>query len=827
MTDKKTARESAGQAINSHHNNTLIVRRNVSNNYLDAPSQFRQAIIDAGLTPPEVIESDAVLHRFASNGTRRDQAGWYVFYADGVPAGKFGCWRTGMSQPWRADIGRALTADELAQHRARMNAVKDMRERAEREQRAEAAERAAQLVAATSPAPTDHPYLVRKGIAANGLLVGADGRLLIPMHDSTGALSSLQFIDAEGDKRFLTGGRVKGCSYTIGEPGETVCIAEGFATSAAIHAATGHAVVVAFTAGNLEAVATDCRKKWPKSRLVVCADDDAVTVGNPGRTKATAAARAIGGLLAVPDFGLERPERATDFDDLLQHRGADSVLACITAAKAPDKEPWAEALPLIDESVSAPYPLDALPGAIGDAVREVVDFVQCPPAMAACSALSSLSVAAQGLVNVSRGPDLIGPISVFTLTVADSGERKSECDKRFSEALRQWERDQLKLIAPDLANSRADHAAWEQERDAVRANIKKARAKGESTEEARKELAELEEGKPRSVREPRLLLESETAENLAWTLGRPDGWPSAGLLSSEAGVIFGGHSMRPDSIMQSLAILNKFWSDELLRVGRRTSESFEVDGARLTMGLAVQPEAVQTFFEKSQGLARGTGFLARFLFAWPGSTQGTRLYRDGPRHWPGLQAYQSRLRSFLEIPLKFDESDRLSPMLLAMQPEAFEIWRAFYDGVEREQSVLGELFDLRDVASKAADNCARVAALFHVLQHGPIGTIAAQDVAAAARIVTWHLAEAKRFLGELSLPLTISNAAKLEFWLIAVCHRQNVAAVAMRDVMNRGPNPVRRKEALQAALKELIDANRVRLTQDGRTIEINPALLER
>src|SRR5262245_55008201 len=77
-----------------------------------ATEQFRDAIRAAGLKPPEVIEPDGKLHRFASNGVRGDDAGWYVFHEDGISAGRFGCWRTGLSQMWRSDIGRKLTADE-------------------------------------------------------------------------------------------------------------------------------------------------------------------------------------------------------------------------------------------------------------------------------------------------------------------------------------------------------------------------------------------------------------------------------------------------------------------------------------------------------------------------------------------------------------------------------------------------------------------------------------------------------------------------------------------------------------------------------------------
>lgn len=785
--------------------------------------RFRDAIKAAGLTPPDAIEPDGELHRFASNGKRGDLAGWYVLHADGIPAGAFGCWRSGLSENWQAEVGRTLTDEERAEYRRRMEESARKREEAEREAHAQARQRAEELWSEAKPATNAHPYLANKRAKAHGLRVAADGRLLVPVRDRGGALHSLQFIAADGEKRFLPGGRMAGGYFAIGKPGAVLCIAEGYATAATIHETTGHPVAVAFNAGNLEAVARTLREKLPSVRLILCADDDAATEGNPGIAKATAAARAVGGLLAVPGFGADRPQGATDFNDLAAHRGPDAVRECIASAKPPEAEAWPEPLPLVGEANTLPYPLDALPGTIGEAVREVVRFVQCPEALAACSALSALSVAGQALANVRRGSGLGGPLSLYLLAVAESGERKTECDKRFSEPLRQWETDERARIKTDLAKSRADLAAWEQECEAVKANIKQARKAGESTEQFRVELEMLEASKPEPVRDPRLLLESETAENLAWTLAKPDGWPSAGLLSSEAGVVFGGHAMKRDSIVQSLALLNKLWSGESLKVGRRTSESFELAGARLTMGLAVQPQTVETFFEESKGLARTTGFAARFLIAWPESTQGTRFYRDPPDGWPGLTAFHARLRELLDKPLALNAEGVLMPPPLDMDPHAFRAWVQFHDGVERELGGFGELSNLKDAASKAAENAARLAGLFHLYERGPNGRISADHFAAAARIVTWHLSEARRFLGGMALPKSVANALKLEAWLVAACRARGEDGITAREVMNRGPNPVRRKADLQAALHELTEAHRAKL--EGNAIRVNPALL--
>ena len=300
----------------------------------DATQQFRDAIRAAGLIPPDVIEADGKLRRFASNGKRKDDAGWYLLHGDGIPAGSFGDWRTGFSQTWRADIGRTLTHEEEDAHRAKIEAMRREREAEEVRRTAEAKATAAEIWKAAQSAPANHPYLTRKGIQAHGAKLH-DEKLVIPMR-ADGVIHSLQFIGPDGEKRFLTGGRVSGCYFSIGNPkgAAALCICEGFATGATIHEAAGYPVAVAFNAGNLLAVAKNMSDKFPELPLILCADDDSKTEGNPGLTKATEAARSVGGLLAIPDFGTDRPDKATDFNDIAALRGLDAVKQAIEQVAA-------------------------------------------------------------------------------------------------------------------------------------------------------------------------------------------------------------------------------------------------------------------------------------------------------------------------------------------------------------------------------------------------------------------------------------------------------------------------------------------------------------
>lgn len=264
---------------------------------------FRQVIQEAGIEPPAGIYADGILHRFTVPGDKsRSNNGWYVFHPDVPAAGRFGCWKRGIDERWCSKSYQSFTLEEKARYTAKMEAMKKQRD--EERERIQAECRAWCLDAweQAKDATNKNPYLEKKGVQSYGLKAFKDS-LLIPLMDMAGVIHGLQFISPDGSKKFKTGTNKAGHLYKIGKSKDkTVLICEGYATGASLHQATGHAVVIAFDAGNLKPVAEVIRAKCPDYKIIICADDDHTTEGNPGLTKATEAARAVGGLLAVPVF---------------------------------------------------------------------------------------------------------------------------------------------------------------------------------------------------------------------------------------------------------------------------------------------------------------------------------------------------------------------------------------------------------------------------------------------------------------------------------------------------------------------------------------------
>ena len=272
-----------------------------------SPSML-QAMLTAGLEPFKdlALVPDGKLRRYRVRGDKAGSAnGWYVLHDHPILAGAFGSWKTGESHNWREVREKPPTREERAQLLRQMQAAQAARVVEQAAVHAQARARAEKLWQQARPATNAHPYLERKRIAAIGIRRLRD-MLLIPARDSAGMLHTLQFIGPDGSKRFLSGGRIAGCYYAMGRPAGALLLCEGYATGATLHQATGQAVAVAFNCGNLPAVARALRAKFPALRIVVCADNDTSTPGNPGTTRAQEAARAVGGLVAVPRFAEAR-----------------------------------------------------------------------------------------------------------------------------------------------------------------------------------------------------------------------------------------------------------------------------------------------------------------------------------------------------------------------------------------------------------------------------------------------------------------------------------------------------------------------------------------
>jgi phage/plasmid primase-like uncharacterized protein len=300
----------------------------------------------AGLIPPRDVVLDGKLHRF-DPGTKgkpgHDMPGWYVAYSDGIPAGRFGCWRSGIEHAWRADVGRALSpADEMA-HARRLAEAKAARDAELKRKRETVANTAEKIWSEAGAAHPEHPYLARKGIAAHGARVTGDGRLVVPLYAPDGNLASLQYISHEGGKLYHAGGQTGGCYWMVGttdEPG-TIYIAEGFATAATIHEVTNRPCVVAYSASNLVPVTGLIRERHGATQeIVIVADNDA---SGTGQKYADQASAKHGARIVMPPIHGDANDYAqagNDLKILLHPPATDWLIPADTFCQEPAPIKW-------------------------------------------------------------------------------------------------------------------------------------------------------------------------------------------------------------------------------------------------------------------------------------------------------------------------------------------------------------------------------------------------------------------------------------------------------------------------------------------------------
>ena len=291
-----------------------------------------------GYAPQRLYETNGRPIRFG-----RGKSAWaFVHYVNDTWFVYYGDWRTGEQYEWTSRNQHDLPEVE------RRRLEENVRRRLEQEKQKQEVQQAAVARSvqaqweALPPAPADHPYLVRKGVRPHGIRI-KDGSLVVPLRDIAGQLWSWQTITPEGDKRFAKGGRTKGLFFTFAQPGQleaanTILICEGWATGATLHETLALPVVAAMNAGNLLPAASALREKFPEVKLVICADDDWETPGNPGVTKAQEAACFVGAAVVVPLWSVERNEKDTDFNDLAQAEGREAVRRIVEAVlAAPDE----------------------------------------------------------------------------------------------------------------------------------------------------------------------------------------------------------------------------------------------------------------------------------------------------------------------------------------------------------------------------------------------------------------------------------------------------------------------------------------------------------
>ncbi|MBC7752519.1 MAG: DUF3987 domain-containing protein [Candidatus Saccharibacteria bacterium] len=302
--------------------------------------------------------------------------------------------------------------------------------------------------------------------------------------------------------------------------------------------------------------------------------------------------------------------------------------------------------------------------------------------------------------------------------------------------------------------------------------------------------------KPVRPKKAILLFNNTTPEAILLRLNKDT--TSGGLCSAEGGQILNGRAA------EQLPMLDTLWDGGSVNVDRVGSESFVVKDVRLTIGTMTQPKTFDKFTEGRGLLARDNGFLGRTLMTHPPSTQGLRAIASIEELlWPKLETFQKRMTELLEKAKIMARDPAFKREMLEFSLDAKVIWVDFANYIELNLNEGRCYADVRDAASKIAENVARMAALFHFFE-GRTGKIQRDTVEQAIIICEWYLKEFQRIFSTPKISLEQKEAQLLLRWLYDFLWRTGKTFVRKNDVLKFGPNGLRNKITLDRALDILI-----------------------
>jgi len=483
--------------------------------------------------------------------------------------------------------------------------------------------------------------------------------------------------------------------------------------------------------------------------------------------------------------------------------GKSMKAALMTLAQRPSFDPTLPPVPLLASSAQpTPYPVEAFPQLIRDAVLAIAELVQAAPALAGQCVIGAIVHIAQTRVKAPaiHGPDGM-PCSLFLLTLAESGDRKTDCRKLAFKVIDEVERESLRL--------------WRQENT---------ESLGRSAKLSRKDREKFLQDHP-LPREPRSQYSDATFERIAGDMIR--GTSAASWDTDEGGQVLGGASLKSDTRAATLGGLVKGFDDGTFERSRSLG-NLEGSGSafdrRLSIHLLAQPVTVANAL--ADPLLQGQGFLPRFLFASPATLAGTRLITVEQMTRKScsdqrLVNFWARCLELMASPQYINsETGEVQPPVIELSADALDVWVEYYNKVETEQGLLGEFASLRPFASRAGELARRLAAVFACFEGK--AEIDGDCMSRAIALVQYSLQEWSRYIDSGAVKQTLKQAAELMEWFEDPKRAGHWREFHVNKLGKSGP-PIVRKAKLRDEILNVLLMHRQLLTDDGKTFRINMA----
>lgn len=456
------------------------------------------------------------------------------------------------------------------------------------------------------------------------------------------------------------------------------------------------------------------------------------------------------------------------------------------------------------------YPVEYLSPKLRAATEAIVDKVQVPAAIAAQSVLGAAAVAVQPFIDIILPTGERAPVSLFKISVAASGDRKSSSDKLALYAVRMRERDLHREYEKQQAEYLADKAAY----DAAR---KKATTGANKSRDDIRAAMENCGKEPLAPPQPLILSDEGTFQGLQKLFA--DAMPSLGLFSDEGGQWLGGYAMNEDNRGQTAAGLSKLWDGAPIKRVRGTEGVTILRGRRLSLHLMIQPNIAKKLFNDDMLLQQG--LMSRMLVCQPKTLKGQRLWHEPkPESDEALEAYNNRLEGLLRLPLPMVDpmTRELDPIGIELSPEAADMWKQFADFIEKMLGPDGELEPIAGFAAKLPEHAVRIAAVMGFFEDSKMRILSARALAAGIEIAKFYASEALRLFGQGSADDDTENAALL----IEFIRKKKLTHVALRFLTQRAtPAKLRPATVMRRLVHLLVENKHLVAIEGGATLNLD------
>ena len=430
------------------------------------------------------------------------------------------------------------------------------------------------------------------------------------------------------------------------------------------------------------------------------------------------------------------------------------------AYNAADAVVWDTPIPF-DEYDLPVFSVDALPETVRRYVLAVAESTQTSVDMAAGEALGVVSLCSQGKYFIRGNADWVEPLNIYTVVILPPAERKSSVLTMMIRPVEEYEKEENSRRNAGIIESQMVLSRLEKEK---RSLVERA-SKGKATEEeVRAKAAEIAKYEP--IKPLRLFVDDVTSEKLTSVLAENKG--CAAVVSAEGGIfdIISGLYSRNVNI----DVFLKGHSGDTIRVDRIGRASESIIHPALTMVLAVQPEVLNGLM--SNNTFRGRGLTARFLYAMPKSTVGSRSFSTKPIP----EGVRARYQALIETILSSDNEQEP----ISLDDSAREVLEDLFNEIEGR--LKGDLAEISDWAGKFVGAVLRISGILHVMKYpkdSMFDSVDRETMENAVAIGRYFLAHAKAAYSLMGAD-TVNKDAQ---YLLSFIKRERLTEFSRRDAM--------------------------------------------